>query len=85
LCQAALSRVSKDEPEESLLQIGAKADLESKALKLQEETATMKEVLSPAETPKSLHLKRDWLMSKFDVRREMVLEKQKWQRQPKQH
>merc|ERR1719291_1643682 len=36
----------------------AKADLESKALKLkEEETATMKEVLSTAETLKNLHLK----------------------------
>jgi len=50
---------------------GAKADLESKALKLkEEETATMKEVLSAAETLKNLHLECDWLVSNFEVRKE---------------
>merc|ERR1712151_1000505 len=49
----------------------AKADLESKALKLkEEETATMKEVLSTAETLKNLHLECDWLVSNFEVRKE---------------
>merc|ERR1719492_503637 len=49
----------------------AKADSESKALKLQEEeTATMKEVLSTAETLKGLHLECDWLVSNFEVRKE---------------
>merc|ERR1719330_1559505 len=48
-----------------------KADLESKALKLkEEETATMKEVLSTAETLKNLHLECDWLVSNFEVRKE---------------
>merc|ERR1712079_966332 len=50
---------------------GAKADLEAKALKLkEEETATMKEVLSTAETLKDLHLECDWLVSNFEVRKE---------------
>jgi len=50
---------------------GAKADLESKALKLkEEETATMQEVLSTAETLKNLHLECDWLVSNFQVRKE---------------
>jgi len=50
---------------------GAKADLESKALKLkEEETATMKEVLTTAETLKNLHLECDWLVSNFEVRKE---------------
>jgi len=49
----------------------AKADLEAKALKLkEEETATMKEVLSTAETLKNLHLECDWLVSNFEVRKE---------------
>jgi len=49
----------------------AKADSESKALKLkEEETATMKEVLSTAETLKGLHLECDWLVSNFEVRKE---------------
>jgi len=49
----------------------ARADLESKALKLkEEETATMKEVLSTAETLKNLHLECDWLVSNFEVRKE---------------
>merc|ERR1712156_641356 len=49
----------------------AKADLEAKALKLkEEETATMKEVLSTAETLKNLHLECDWLLSNFEVRKE---------------
>jgi len=49
----------------------AKADLESKALKLkEEETATMKEVMSTAETLKNLHLECDWLVSNFEVRKE---------------
>jgi len=49
----------------------AKADLESKALKLkEEETATMKEVLAAAETLKNLHLECDWLVSNFEVRKE---------------
>merc|ERR1719174_1350735 len=49
----------------------AKADLESKALKLkEEETATMKEVLGTAETLKNLHLECDWLLSNFEVRKE---------------
>merc|ERR1719192_3157786 len=49
----------------------AKADLESKALKLkEEETATMKEVLAAAETLKNLHLECDWLVSNFQVRKE---------------
>ena len=49
----------------------AKADSESKALKLKEEdTATMKEVLSTAETLKGLHLECDWLVSNFEVRKE---------------
>jgi len=69
--KAALSRVSKHEPEEALFQIGAKADLESMALALKEETATMKEALSTTETPKGLHLECDWLMSNFEVRRDM--------------
>merc|ERR1719350_1834523 len=48
-----------------------KADMESKALKLkEEETATMKEVLSTAETLKNLHLECDWLVSNFEVRKE---------------
>merc|ERR1719367_1124577 len=49
----------------------AKADLESKSLKLkEEETATMKEVLAAAETLKNLHLECDWLVSNFEVRKE---------------
>merc|ERR1712045_943466 len=49
----------------------AKADSESKALKLKEEkTATMKEVLSTAETLKNLHLECDWLLGNFQVRKE---------------
>jgi len=49
----------------------AKADLESKALKLkEEETATMKEVLGKADTLKTLHLECDWLVSNFEVRKE---------------
>jgi len=49
----------------------AKADLESKALKLkEEETATMKEVLGAAETLKNLHVECDWLVSNFEVRKE---------------
>merc|ERR1719436_2115738 len=49
----------------------AKADLESKALKLkEEETATMTEVLAAAETLKNLHLECDWLVSNFEVRKE---------------
>merc|ERR1719432_365512 len=49
----------------------AKADLESKALKLkEEETATMKEVLATAETLKNLHMECDWLVSNFEVRKE---------------
>merc|ERR1719511_300895 len=49
----------------------ARADLESKALKLkEEETATMKEVLATAETLKNLHLECDWLVSNFQVRKE---------------
>jgi len=49
----------------------AKADLEAKALKLkEEETATMQEVLSTAETLKNLHLECDWLVSNFEVRKE---------------
>merc|ERR1712242_124947 len=49
----------------------AKADLESKALKLkEEETATMKEVLTKADTLKTLHLECDWLVSNFEVRKE---------------
>jgi len=50
---------------------GVKADLESKALKLkEEETATMKMVLTTAETLKNLHLECDWLTSNFEVRKE---------------
>jgi septal ring factor EnvC (AmiA/AmiB activator) len=49
----------------------AKADLESKSLKLkEEETATMTEVLAAAETLKNLHLECDWLVSNFEVRKE---------------
>merc|ERR1712079_471011 len=49
----------------------AKADLESKALKLkEEETATMKEGLGKADTLKTLHLECDWLVSNFEVRKE---------------
>jgi len=49
----------------------AKADLESKALKLkEEETATMKEVLGAAETLKNLHIECDWLVNNFEVRKE---------------
>merc|ERR1719216_531809 len=49
----------------------AKADLESKALKLkEEESATMKEVLGAAETLKNLHLECDWLVNNFEVRKE---------------
>merc|ERR1712045_190826 len=49
----------------------AKADSESKALKLKEEkTATMKEVLSTAETLKNLHMECDWLLGNFQVRKE---------------
>merc|ERR1719384_2863328 len=49
----------------------AKADLESKALKLkEEETATMKEVLGAAETLKNLHVECDWLVSNFEVRKQ---------------
>jgi len=49
----------------------AKADLESKALKLkEEETATMTEVLGAAETLKNLHIECDWLVSNFEVRKE---------------
>jgi len=49
----------------------AKADLESKALKLkEEETTTMKEVLAAAETLKNLHLECDWLVSNFEVRKQ---------------
>merc|ERR1712008_537916 len=49
----------------------AKADLESKSLKLkEEETATMTEVLATAETLKNLHLECDWLVSNFEVRKE---------------
>merc|ERR1719151_572194 len=50
---------------------GTKADLESKALKLkEEETSTMKEVLTTAETLKNLHMECDWLVSNFEVRKE---------------
>ena len=49
----------------------AKADLESKALKLkEEETATMKEVLAKADTLKTLHLECDWLVGNYEVRKE---------------
>jgi len=49
----------------------AKADLESKALKLkEEETATMKEVLTKADTLKTLHLECDWLVGNYEVRKE---------------
>jgi hypothetical protein len=61
----------EDEPEEALLQIGAEADLDSKALKLKAETATKQAVLCAAETPKSFILECDCLMSNFEVRRDM--------------
>jgi len=49
----------------------SKADLEEKALKLQEEEAsTMKEVLATVDTLKSLHLECDWLVSNFQVRKD---------------
>jgi len=49
----------------------AKADLESKALKLkEEESATMTQVLGAAETLKNLHIECDWLVSNFEVRKE---------------
>merc|ERR1719264_2088218 len=49
----------------------SKADLEEKALKLQEEeTSTMKEVLATVDTLKSLHLECDWLVSNFQVRKD---------------
>jgi len=47
------------------------AALEKRAATCQtkQETATMKEVVSTAETQKSLHLERGWLMSNLEVHR----------------